>query len=74
MGEQMISLGVSVVLGAILMVPLFGLVRRLGKNWWVWGGTLTIAFAAFVSLIAPVYIASAACTTRSGPTYENPWW
>src|ERR1039458_7963210 len=57
MGEQMISLAVSVVLGAILMVPLFGLVRRLGKNWWVWGATLTIVFAAFASLIAPVYIA-----------------
>jgi len=57
MGEQMVSLAVSVVLGAILVVPLFGLVRRLGKNWWVWGATLTIAFAAFVSLIAPVYIA-----------------
>ena len=57
MGEQMLSLAVSVVLGAILVVPLFGLVRRLGKNWWVWGATLTIVFAAFVSLIAPVYIA-----------------
>ncbi|MGA2119571.1 MAG: M48 family metallopeptidase [Bryobacteraceae bacterium] len=57
MGEQMVSLGVGVVLGAILMVPLFGLVRRLGKSWWVWGATLTIVFAAFVSLIAPVYIA-----------------
>jgi STE24 endopeptidase len=32
-------------------------VRRLGKSWWVWGATLTIVFAAFVSLIAPVYIA-----------------
>jgi len=39
------------------MVPLFGLVRRLGKSWWVWGAVLMIAFGAFVSLIAPVYIA-----------------
>ena len=44
------------VLGAILIVPLFGLVRRLGQNWWVWGAGLMIVFAAFVSLIAPVYI------------------
>src|SRR5262249_27896444 len=47
---------VSVVLGAILLVPLFGLVRRLGKSWWVWGAVLTVVFLAFVSLIAPVYI------------------
>ena len=57
MRDQMVMLIVSVVLGAILMVPLFGLVRRLEKGWWVWGATLTIVFAAFVSLIAPVYIA-----------------
>jgi STE24 endopeptidase len=57
MRDQGVGLGVGVVLGAILMVPLFGLVRRLGKNWWVWGATLMMVFAAFVSLIAPVYIA-----------------
>jgi len=57
MRDQIVMLIVSVVLGAILMVPLFGLVRRLGKSWWMWGATLTVVFAAFVSLIAPVYIA-----------------
>ena len=57
MRDQAVGLGVGVVLGAILMVPLFGLVRRLGKNWWVWGATLMMVFVAFVSLIAPVYIA-----------------
>jgi STE24 endopeptidase len=56
MRDQMVALAVSVVLGAILMIPLFGLVRRLGKSWWVWGAALTILFFAFVSLIAPVYI------------------
>ncbi|HEY4901333.1 MAG TPA: M48 family metallopeptidase [Terriglobales bacterium] len=57
MRDQAVGLGVGVVLGAILMVPLFGLVRRLGKNWWVWGAIVMMAFLAFVSLIAPVYIA-----------------
>ena len=56
MRDQAVGLAVGVVLGAILVVPLFGLVRRLGKNWWVWGAVVTIAFLAFVSLIAPVYI------------------
>jgi Zn-dependent protease with chaperone function len=56
MRDQAVGLGVAVVLGAILMVPLFGLVRKLGKRWWVWGAVLMIVFAAFVSLIAPVYI------------------
>ena len=57
MRDQVVMLLVSGVLGAILVVPLFGLVRRLGKNWWVWGAVVAIAFGAFVSLIAPVYIA-----------------
>jgi STE24 endopeptidase len=48
---------VGVILGAILIVPLFGLVRRLGTSWWVWGATLALLFLALVSLIAPVYIA-----------------
>jgi STE24 endopeptidase len=56
MKDQLVGLGVSVVLGAILVVPLFGLVRKLGRSWWVAGAVLTIVFLAFVSLIAPVYI------------------
>src|SRR6266851_8307636 len=32
------------------------LVRRLGKNWWLWGAAVSILFLAFVDLIAPVYI------------------
>jgi STE24 endopeptidase len=56
MRDQLVGLAVGLVLGAILVVPLFGLVRRLGRNWWVWGAGLAIVFFAFVSLIAPVYI------------------
>jgi STE24 endopeptidase len=57
MRDQAVGLAVGVVLGAILVIPLFGMVRRLGKSWWVWGAVLSILFFAFVSLIAPVYIA-----------------
>ena len=57
MRDQLVALAVNVVLGAILMIPLFGLVRKLGQRWWVWGAALMILFVAFVSLIAPVYLA-----------------
>jgi STE24 endopeptidase len=74
MRDQVVMLAVSVVLGAILMVPLFGLVRRLGKSWWVWGAALVIVFAAFVSLIAPVYIAPLfnKYTTLQDPRIKDP--
>lgn len=54
--EQAIALVVNVLLGGILVMLLFGIVRRLGKNWWVWGSVISILFLMFVSLIAPVYI------------------
>lgn len=74
MRDQIVMLMVSVVLGAILMVPLFGLVRRLGKNWWVWGAALTILFYAFVTLIAPVYVAPLfnKYTTLRDPRIKDP--
>ncbi len=56
MRDQLVGLAVNAILGAIFVMGLFWLVRRLGKNWWVWGSVMTVAFLAFVSLIAPVYI------------------
>jgi STE24 endopeptidase len=56
MRDQLVQFAVSVLLGIILLVPLFWLVRRLGRNWWLWGAAVSILFVAFVSLIAPVYI------------------
>jgi len=56
MRDEMVVLAITVVLGAILVIPLFGLVRRLGKSWWVWGSVVTLLFFALVSLIAPVYL------------------
>jgi STE24 endopeptidase len=56
MRDQAIGLIVGVILGGILVMFLFGIVRRLGKNWWVWGSVVSILFLMFVSLIAPVYI------------------
>ncbi len=56
MRDQSINLAVNAVLGAILVAILFAVVRRVGKNWWVWGSAVAIIFLAFVALIAPVFI------------------
>ena len=55
--DQAVQLAIGVVLGAVLVIPLFGLVRKLGRTWWVWGSAVMILFFALVSLIAPVYLA-----------------
>jgi STE24 endopeptidase len=56
MRDQLVMLAVNTVLGAVFLVILFGLIRRLGKNWWVWGAVFSVLFLAFASLIAPVFI------------------
>ena len=59
--------------GSDSVVPLFGLVRRLGKTWWVWGAIVMMVFIAFVSLIAPVYISPLfnKYTTSEGRTSQR---
>jgi STE24 endopeptidase len=56
MGDQLKALVVSIVLGGIAAMLLFGVVRRLPKTWWIWGSVVSILLLAFAVLIAPVYI------------------
>lgn len=56
MGDQMKGLAVGAVLGGVLVVLLFGIVRRLPRTWWIWGSGVTILFLVFTVLITPVYI------------------
>ncbi len=56
MGDQLKGLGVNLVLGGILAVVLFGIVRRLQRTWWIWGSVATLCFLILVILIVPVYI------------------
>src|SRR6202048_4791427 len=56
MGDQLKNFGVNLVLGGLLAMMLFGVVRRLPRTWWIWGAVVTIAFSTFTAMIAPVFI------------------
>lgn len=56
MGDQLKNLAVSMVLGGILGMLLFAVVRRLERTWWLWGAAVSIVFSTVVVLIAPVYL------------------
>lgn len=56
MGDQLKALALNLVLGGILAMLLFGIVRRLRRTWWIWGSVVTLCFMILVVLIAPVYI------------------
>jgi len=55
--DQMVGLAVGAALGGIAVVALYAIVRRLGKNWWVWGTAVSTFFLAILILISPVFIA-----------------
>jgi len=57
LGDQLKGLAVGVVLGGVLMVALYGIVRRLPRTWWIWGAITSLIFTAFFALIGPVFIA-----------------
>jgi STE24 endopeptidase len=56
MGDQLKGLLVSAVLGGIIAMLLFGVVRRLERTWHVWAAIVTLLFLVLVVLIAPVFI------------------
>jgi STE24 endopeptidase len=56
MNDQFKALLVSVVLGGVLTILLFGVVRRLPRTWHIGGAIVTFVFLVFGVLIAPVFI------------------
>jgi STE24 endopeptidase len=56
MWDQFKGLLVSLVLGGVLLIALFGVVRRLQRTWWIWGAVVTEVFLIIVTLITPVYL------------------
>ena len=56
LGDQLIMLLVNVVLGGVVCMVLFGVVRRLPRTWWIWGAGVSIVFLIFFIMIAPVFI------------------
>ncbi len=56
MNDQFKGLMLNMVLGGIIVVVLFALVRRLSRTWWIWGSVVTIVFLVFIAMIVPVFI------------------
>ncbi len=56
MGDQLKGLLVNAVLGGVITVLLFGVVRRLVRSWHVWAALVTLLFLVLVVLIGPVFI------------------
>jgi STE24 endopeptidase len=55
--DQTKGLALGIVLGGLMVIALFGIVRRLPRTWHIWGAVVTIVFQMIAILIAPVFIA-----------------
>jgi len=54
--EQLIALGVALIIGTILLIVLYAVFRRAPRTWWIWGTGVAVLFLCAVTFIAPVYI------------------
>jgi len=56
-GEQAIGAGIGFVVGSIFIAVLYVIIRAAKNTWWIWGSAVTIAFAAVMAMVYPIYIA-----------------
>jgi len=56
MWDQVKGLGVGVIMGGIIVVLLFWVVRKLPRTWWIWGAVVTLVFMIFAIMISPVFL------------------
>ena len=54
--EQLIGLGLTVIIGTILLILLYAVFRRAPRTWWIWGTGVAVIFLFVVTFIAPIYI------------------
>jgi STE24 endopeptidase len=57
LGDQIKILLVNLILGGILVVVLFRIVRRFPRRWWILGAVVSIILLMLGIIIGPVYIA-----------------
>ncbi|HMD41301.1 MAG TPA: M48 family metallopeptidase [Candidatus Acidoferrum sp.] len=56
MSEQFQMLLVNMVIGAIVAMVLFGILRRLPRMWWIWGAVVSVCFLVILVMIGPVFL------------------
>jgi STE24 endopeptidase len=54
--EAAISQGISAVILGLLMMFIYGLIRRAGQLWWVWAGGVSSIFMAGLMVASPIFL------------------
>jgi len=54
--DQAKGLLIGCILGGLLLMILYGVLRKAPRTWWLWGSAVTIVFMILLVAIAPVFI------------------
>jgi STE24 endopeptidase len=54
--DDLVGLGLALVLGGLALVALYAVARRAPRTWWVWGAAVAVVFSVIAALIQPVFI------------------
>jgi hypothetical protein len=57
MGDQVKGFGLVLGLGGLGLMVLYGVLRRVGRSWWLWAAGVIVAFNVVRAVVAPVFIA-----------------
>lgn len=55
--EGLIGVALTLLFGALVLMAIYGVIRRAPRSWWLWGAVVVIAFSAFGALIYPPFVA-----------------
>ena len=56
LGQQSMLVVIAALLGGLLLMGVYWLIRRTGQRWWLWAGALTGVVFAIMLLAAPIFI------------------
>src|SRR5699024_10222512 len=55
------------VLGTLVLVVIYAVIRKAVRSWWLWGAGVSLVFVVFFATIAPVYISPLFTTYKPLP-------
>src|SRR5438034_6149816 len=55
-GQQLVALGLTLIIGTVLLIVLYAVFRRAPRTWWIWGSIVMVIFLFTLTFIAPIYI------------------
>ncbi|WP_246450097.1 M48 family metallopeptidase [Qipengyuania soli] len=56
-GEQLMNLGIELLIAPLLVIAIYALIRRAPRSWWLWATGVIGAFMMVGMVLGPVFIA-----------------